>query len=587
MIFIEPIAFEDALKIALDGKLLPTDLGSADIAEWSAELKRRSVFTSRGTSAGFLQTIQDTVQDLASGKINQAKGRELLKESLDMLDYSAEHGFPGDLEVGVPPAEEGSLQDLAGEDRLNLILDTQAAQVANFGYFTQGQTPFALHAWPCWELIRVSPRTVPRGERTVKGVIVPDPDNAWPARWEKVGGTLHDGRMVARKDDSLWDVLGSSELFSDGLDQPYPPFAFNSGMGFRQVDREESIALGVIGANDQVGGQKRSLNEGLKMSIKRFSPEFLKALEADLDAEVKAGELRLKASLERAAANEEISAFLLDLMIDAANVWDPAKHPRGPDGKFLGTGSTKHPMDLGKTVSRARQMLDADLQAAGLDTDHGPQSPDRIAEKLRERLKVKKPVSVSTKLTKISGGSAADRAQVVKDTQALFDMLPPKVARQLSALKIRIVNRPNAKYAGFSAESHAGAPAVIVLNRGVHDGLTRQTVWHEMGHYVQNEGPASYRAAVQSHFQRRTLGEATQNTGGYDFKRDQLFSNYEGQIYPREHSEGEGSEIPSTRFEHLSSGRAGFYPKAGIINSARYKETMGVALSIFYHGRRR
>jgi len=45
--------------------------------------------------------------------------------------------------------------------------------------------------------------------------------------------------MIALKDDDVWDQLGSSDFFPDGLDNPYPPFAFNSGMDVRDVIRSE------------------------------------------------------------------------------------------------------------------------------------------------------------------------------------------------------------------------------------------------------------------------------------------------------------------------------------------------------------
>jgi hypothetical protein len=594
MIFLRPIDFEDALQEALNRKLLPTDLGSADIARWSAEVKRRSVFTARGTSADFLQTIQDTVEDLSSGKINQAKGRELLKQSLDTLEYAAESGFPGDLEAGVPPAESGSLRDLASEDRLNLILDTQARQVANFGYFTQGQTPFSLHAWPCWELIRIYWRRVPRGLRMRKGVETPDPDNAWPARWEKAGGTIYAGRLIARKDSDVWYKLGDPALFSDGLGQPYAPFAFNSGKGVREVGREESISLGVITANDQVKGQARSLNTGAQMSVQGMDADFLRALKADLDVKVKAGEARLRDEMSEAkraylAANDEGTAFLLDLMIDAANVFNPNQKriPKGQPGagQFV-SGGPRDPMALGKTVKKAQKRMEDDLKDCGIDTEPNPAV---VAQKLRDKLKVRKPAQISKCVTGITGGTQAERDAVMAHAQEVFDLLPPQIVnghgdyKGLPEFRIELVDKPGEAWAG---EYDGGPPRVLSLNRAQAGWLDKDTTWHEMGHFIHDEGPASIRAATQAHFRRRTANEVIVNNGDYWYKRDSFVSDYAGRIYyPHEPKAGSGAELPSTHLEHLATPCVGIFAKTGMPNSDKYKETMAVSLQAFYYGR--
>lgn len=320
--FDSPDDLTDAMRIAAARDLLPTDLGSADIAKWEAEIKQRSIFTARGTNATFLQEIKDVVENLVAGKINQAKGRELLKAKLDEVGYDPITGFSIDDQI--EPAEPGSLRDISSEDRLDLILDTQTSQAANFAYYEQGQKVKTLHSWPCWELVRIAYRMVPRGERRYKGFIIPDPTNAWPVRWVKAGGTIHSGRMVARKDAEVWNQLGSPTIFNDGLGQPYPPFAFNSGMGFREVDRSDAIRIGAMTADDEVSARPRSLNEGAVQLLTHFDREWLEALKADLDVEVEAGRAELKAEIEEVnrayrAAHESAELTLIDLMIDIAN----------------------------------------------------------------------------------------------------------------------------------------------------------------------------------------------------------------------------------------------------------------------------
>jgi hypothetical protein len=47
MEFTEPLPFTEAIRIASERGLLPTNLTSAQISEWDDELKRLSVFSAR------------------------------------------------------------------------------------------------------------------------------------------------------------------------------------------------------------------------------------------------------------------------------------------------------------------------------------------------------------------------------------------------------------------------------------------------------------------------------------------------------------------------------------------------------------
>lgn len=193
----------------------------------------------------------------------------------------------------MPPADSGSLRDLASNERVDLVLQTNMRQVANAAFRESGQSDYALHAFPAYELVRIYPRSVPRGmKRDRQGALAEDPGKAWPDRWEKVGGVFHDGRMIARKDDPIWDQLGASAEFSDGLDAPFPPFAFSSGYGWREVPRAEAVALGVITEETDIQGSRASMNEGVKAAAK-FDPDFLRAVRADLDTELQGDVLAL------------------------------------------------------------------------------------------------------------------------------------------------------------------------------------------------------------------------------------------------------------------------------------------------------
>lgn len=146
----------------------------------------------------------------------------------------------------------------------------------------QGFIDDTFYWFPCLELIRTS--------------LSEFGDRDWADRWQRAGGVVHSsGRFLARRDAKVWERLGSTELFSDGLDHPFPPFAFASGMGVRVVPRRECLPLGIIGDDDKMKALEIRVTEGIRASFKEdISTEELKAIKAGLDAEIAKGEIRLK-----------------------------------------------------------------------------------------------------------------------------------------------------------------------------------------------------------------------------------------------------------------------------------------------------
>lgn len=249
--------------------LFPTNMGSAEIRELDAAIRRQSVFSARTTDAQYLQSIGHVVDGLLQGEFNEATGRAMLQDVLDLLGYDPATGFPGD-GLEIPPAELGSLRDLSSERRVRLILDTQERMAANYGRRREGMDDIARWQFPAYELVRIFDREEERGD--------------WQRRFVMAGGELVEGRMIARKDDPVWDSLGSSAFFTDGLDNPYPPFAWGSGMGWRSVPREEAIALGVIAPDAMPEFTDAEFADELEVNAAQFDDDFLSALEAELEA---------------------------------------------------------------------------------------------------------------------------------------------------------------------------------------------------------------------------------------------------------------------------------------------------------------
>ena len=117
--------------------------------------------------------------------------------------------------------------------------------------------------YPAWELLRVYPREVPRGFRKgPKGVLIAEPDQDWPSRWVAAGGELVDGRMIALKNDDVWQNLGDGVGgYDDTLGNAFPPFAFNSGFDVQNVGRAECISLGLLDVDEPAKAPRFDLDK--------------------------------------------------------------------------------------------------------------------------------------------------------------------------------------------------------------------------------------------------------------------------------------------------------------------------------------
>ena len=125
----------------------------------------------------------------------------------------------------------------ANEPRIDFIAQTQRRMAQSLGQLA-AQTPGVLKAFPAWRLVR-------RGTRM-------DPRDDWDLRWAAAGtatawqGTCRDD-LVALKSSPIWAALGDGAGgFKDAIGNPFPPFAFGSGMGWIAVGRDEAAELGLV-----------------------------------------------------------------------------------------------------------------------------------------------------------------------------------------------------------------------------------------------------------------------------------------------------------------------------------------------------
>lgn len=221
-----------ALASAAARGILPTHLSSRQARERLAgAVLDRAVWSARTTRAEYLLHLREVIDRMLTGGRDSdiAQLRLELKNLLRQLRYDPETGFPGDEALGIPPAEPGSLTDLGSDRRINLILRTQEQLTRGAAQEVRGLARADL--FPAWELVRYQTRRVPRGEGGTK---------SWDRRWFEAGAlpiyVAGQPRLIALKTDPVWAALGNSGLFPDAMDVTHPPFAFNSGMGWRELD---------------------------------------------------------------------------------------------------------------------------------------------------------------------------------------------------------------------------------------------------------------------------------------------------------------------------------------------------------------
>ena len=214
--------------------LLPTSLGSAEIREqYAREILQRSIVVSRMENMRYLSKVREVATELSAGRMNAAKAKELLLGVLSQIGYDTTE-------------DDDRLSNPVSERRLNLILETQREMAASAALIA-GQNAGTIDQYPAWNLTRLAGRRVPRED--------------WPARWNAAGssvgwegayqsvyhGSGADFGFVALKDSPIWQALGDGVGgFKDTLGNPYPPFAFSSGMSWLQVDRKTCEQLGLL-----------------------------------------------------------------------------------------------------------------------------------------------------------------------------------------------------------------------------------------------------------------------------------------------------------------------------------------------------
>jgi hypothetical protein len=189
--------------------------------------------------------LQEAIQMIVEGRNNRGGERLAIEKVLRETGYQPE------------PGDEGTMRDFGQEERQNLVIDTNVDMARGYRQAVEQNDPDIVDAYPALELYRAGRREYPRGEPCYPPGSVGS--IGWEKRWQEAAEKSPDedalrafkktGRMVALKSSGIWKQLGT--LWGDSLGNPYPPFAWNSGMWTMDVDRQDAAGLGLIGPHDK------------------------------------------------------------------------------------------------------------------------------------------------------------------------------------------------------------------------------------------------------------------------------------------------------------------------------------------------
>ena len=248
-----------AAEKILGKAIVASNIDSRQWAGIQAGLRDRAFFSSCVAEEKFLIAFRTASAAHAAGAADLSKLRIELRKYLVGEGYKPEDD------------ERGTIKDLTTKARLDVIIKTNVATARGFVSYANGMSPGAYAAFPAMKLLRIRQRKQGR---------------AWDARWKAAGdsigwkGATPDfGTRTALKDSPIWQKLGDGEGgYRDGLGNPFPPFAWGSGVGVVDVSRKEAIELGLISDGE--------LREKTAEMEKQRDAETLPGMNGKLQAEV-------------------------------------------------------------------------------------------------------------------------------------------------------------------------------------------------------------------------------------------------------------------------------------------------------------
>jgi len=241
--------FSQALRFQQNRTVMPTALDTRGLQQLDAGVRRQSFFSAETMFTDYLDQLKADVESMinpttgtrADGSavtqgLDQPTARLRAKQLLQRIGYSPEEG------------EAGTLKDLSSDARINLVLKTNREMMQGAGAMLQANDPAVREAFPVQELYRLEGRKSQRDWKTrfrLCAQIVGDTD--------ALRVLDETGRMMARLDSPIWQALGDgADGSNDTLGNPYPPFAYGSGMWTKLTPYDEAEALGFVDINTVV-----------------------------------------------------------------------------------------------------------------------------------------------------------------------------------------------------------------------------------------------------------------------------------------------------------------------------------------------
>jgi hypothetical protein len=268
-----PVA--EALAKLRTKTVVPSSMRSAEWAQVPAAIREAAQFSAGVTSARALAAIQRRLESDTAWDFAEPKGREAFIR--DMRAVMEAEG------LGWETSGEGSLTNPRANSRLGMIYDQQTASARNYAAHKIAMDPDMLDAVPAQELARERDSKVKRD---------------WTRRFRAAGGEPRGGRLAALKTDPVWTRLSRFGV-------PWPPFDFGSGMGLRDLLRDEAETLGLLRPDQTLTPEPPpDFRAAQTASVANLPPEWVRELAEGFGGRlsVSAGRARLAPPIEEGRA---------------------------------------------------------------------------------------------------------------------------------------------------------------------------------------------------------------------------------------------------------------------------------------------
>ncbi|MBE6400725.1 MAG: hypothetical protein E7037_01640 [Verrucomicrobia bacterium] len=224
------LVFANAVRVEFRGqdtrrflskRIDASGLSTAQRERISADINDAAFFSAKVSDAKLLERMQSYIAGAAADKrgLGRADFITRMREAMGIAP--------------ITPVPGKSLEDITSSRRLGLIYDFQRERMDAEILLARGSDPDHAWAYPALELVRKEARMAPRD---------------WRERWRDAGGKLYAGRMIALRDDPVWQKISR-------FGSPTPPFDFNSGMGLSEISITEAERLGVIKPGERPAGE--------------------------------------------------------------------------------------------------------------------------------------------------------------------------------------------------------------------------------------------------------------------------------------------------------------------------------------------